>query len=357
VINRMTQSTSAQTASGQTVTTNQYYLYLPDGLIHRRVSAITGGSGSGYDDFNSTQNNPTIVYRYDGQMPIEEENFFANAGRNQPFRDDITRNTVGPRGIDMIEAERVNSAIPNDPLLNNPSRVFPVYDGHGNMVASLKRGSGSYTLANEKRYDAWGQVRYDDGVGTSDHVINPRNRFCGNLGHWDDDLLGLTYMRARWYEPTTGRFISEDPAMDGANWFLYCKGNPLGSIDFSGKRSFNILGAMFFLLLTAVDRIWQPDTAQGRCVKEIVESIAGAIDSLIFFAGAMATDPSGRGALGASLMLLLMPLVAGVLIANALNQLRILILINEGDFECPTDGSSPSDSAGTFIGFGGWCGG
>jgi RHS repeat-associated protein len=169
-------------------------------------------------------------------MPIEEENFFANAARNQPFRDDITRNTVGPRGIDMIEAERVNSAIPSDPLLNNPSRVFPVYDGHGNMVASLKRGSGSYTLANEKRYDAWGQVRYDDGVGTSDHVINPRNRYCANLGHWDDDVLGLTYMRARWYEPTTGRFVSEDPSRKSLNWMSYCSNNPTGNVDPSGNE-------------------------------------------------------------------------------------------------------------------------
>jgi hypothetical protein len=87
-----------------------------------------------------------------------------HVGKGLLGRGEVTRNTVGTRGIDMIDAERVNSTNPNDPLLNNPSRVFPVYDGHGNMVASLKRGNGSCTLANEKRYDAWGQVRYDDGV-------------------------------------------------------------------------------------------------------------------------------------------------------------------------------------------------
>jgi RHS repeat-associated protein len=172
-------------------------------------------------------------------MPIEEESF--SMGSRLINRDDITRNTVCPRGIDMIEAERVNSTNPNDPLLNNPSRVFPVYDGHGNMVASLKRGNGSFTLANEKRYDAWGQVRYDDGVGTSDHVINPRNRYCANLGHWDDDVLGLTYMRARWYEASTGRFVSEDPAMDGANWFGYCSGDPMQYADASGKNKWKVI--------------------------------------------------------------------------------------------------------------------
>jgi RHS repeat-associated protein len=174
-----------------------------------------------------------------------------HGGNGLLVRDEVTRNTVSPRGIDMIEAERVNSAIPNDPLLNNPSRVFPVYDGHGNMVASLKRGSGSYTLANEKRYDAWGQVRYDDGVGTSDHVINPRNRYCANVGHWDDDVLGLTYMRARWYEPTTGRFVSEDPARDGLNWFTYAKSSPVTSIDFSGRTALAVYAAVLAATMIA----------------------------------------------------------------------------------------------------------
>jgi hypothetical protein len=57
-----------------------------------------GRSGSGYDDFNSTQNNPTIVYRYDGQMPIEEENFFANAGR-------ISRSATTSRATRSVRVE------------------------------------------------------------------------------------------------------------------------------------------------------------------------------------------------------------------------------------------------------------
>jgi hypothetical protein len=76
------------------------------------------------------------------------------------------------------------------------------------MVASLKRGNGSCTLANEKRYDAWGQVRYDDGVGTSDHVINPRNRFCGNLGHWDESMLTLV-SSVKASRQTTARSLRE----------------------------------------------------------------------------------------------------------------------------------------------------
>ena len=34
-------------------------------------------------------------------------------------------------------------------------------------------------------------------------------------------------MRARYYNPDTGRFISEDPVKDGNNWYSYCAGNPI----------------------------------------------------------------------------------------------------------------------------------
>jgi hypothetical protein len=42
------------------------------------------------------------------------------------------------------------------------------------------------------------------------------------------------YSNARWYDPTLGRFITEDPARDGVNWYGYCAQNPLRFVDPSG---------------------------------------------------------------------------------------------------------------------------
>jgi|GEM_PF-3868169 hypothetical protein len=42
-------------------------------------------------------------------------------------------------------------------------------------------------------------------------------------------------MRARHYDPTTGRFVSEDPARDGLNWFAYCDSNPVNRVDVEGR--------------------------------------------------------------------------------------------------------------------------
>jgi len=45
------------------------------------------------------------------------------------------------------------------------------------------------------------------------------------------------YSNARWYDPTLGRFITEDPARDGSNWFAYCRNNPLTYVDPTGLRT------------------------------------------------------------------------------------------------------------------------
>jgi len=65
--------------------------------------------------------------------------------------------------------------------------------------------------------------------------------YCANLGHQEDET-GLVYMRARYYEPTTGRFISEDPARDGVNWYLYADGNPVNRVDPTGRFIITVLG-------------------------------------------------------------------------------------------------------------------
>ena len=59
--------------------------------------------------------------------------------------------------------------------------------------------------------------------------------FARGVGHPTDSEFGLVYMRARYYDPSAGRFISEDPGRNGTNWYAYCGSNPVNALDPSGQ--------------------------------------------------------------------------------------------------------------------------
>jgi RHS repeat-associated protein len=70
-------------------------------------------------------------------------------------------------------------------------------------------------------------------------VVNFRPKLdtgLGYTGEWYDANVGLTYLRARWYDGTTGRFTQKD-LLDQASFYLYARNNPVLYIDPSGFLS------------------------------------------------------------------------------------------------------------------------
>ena len=65
-----------------------------------------------------------------------------------------------------------------------------------------------------------------------------RNPARGNTrlfaGEQQDPTTGLDYYRARWYNPSTGGFISQDPAQSDPNLYRYAGNDPTGFVDPSG---------------------------------------------------------------------------------------------------------------------------
>lgn len=102
-----------------------------------------------------------------------------------------------------------------------------LYDGLGCVLGELD-SSGNITAG--WKYDVYGGVRASTGTGTSNH------KFVGSLGHPSDDSSGFVYMRARHYDPVTGRFASEDPISHGSNWYIYAANNPLRYVDRNGEE-------------------------------------------------------------------------------------------------------------------------
>jgi len=104
------------------------------------------------------------------------------------------------------------------------------------MIGTVARNGVGFSFANEKTYDVWGAVRSDSGA-VSGQILNPNTKYCANLGHKYDSGTELTYMRARYYEAATGRFISQDLIRHGQNWYAYCENDPIHAVDPDGKES------------------------------------------------------------------------------------------------------------------------
>jgi RHS repeat-associated protein len=133
----------------------------------------------------------------------------------------LARYGLGARGIDVISRT----------TLSGNTVSYPLYDAHGNNVGSLSKSGSGFVVSDEKSYDAWGGLR----SGTN---ANGKAAYCANLGHKQDDESGLVYMRARYYEPTSGRFVSEDVAKDGFNWYSFAKSDPINFADRTGNNYF-----------------------------------------------------------------------------------------------------------------------
>lgn len=125
------------------------------------------------------------------------------------------------------------------PGLDSPHAVitgttpnFAHVDGLGNVIAltdSAKNVQRTYD------YDAWGGLR---GGSDSKPFLNAdRPRFKGAL--WLGPQLDMYFMRARWYEPKSGRFLSEDPKglAGGLNPYIYGQDDPVNGRDPSGTET------------------------------------------------------------------------------------------------------------------------
>ena len=106
------------------------------------------------------------------------------------------------------------------------------YDTLGNTVAVTDE---SNNVVESYTYDEFGAVIAASPANT----LNPF-RYVGKYGVMDEGN-GLLYMRARFYDTGTGRFISRDPLGFGSgdlNLYRYAADNPVAGVDPSGLDTY-----------------------------------------------------------------------------------------------------------------------
>jgi len=114
----------------------------------------------------------------------------------------------------------------DEPLAMLRSSVTSYYEADGlGSITSLSNSSGS--IANTYSYNSFGNLTASTGSLTNPFQFTAR----------EHDESGLYFYRARYYDPSSGRFLSEDPiglAGGDVNSYNYAASSPTNFVDPSG---------------------------------------------------------------------------------------------------------------------------
>ena len=157
----------------------------------------------------------------------------------------LVEDDVNPTGLPQVFEESVTGVvhrtytyglqrISEDQVINNAwTPSFYGYDGFG-TVRQLTNLAGIVT--DTYNYDAFGNLLNSTGTTPNNYLYR---------GEQYDPDLGLYYLRARYYNPQTGRFLSRDPEDGNPNdpaslhKYLYAGGDPVNAMDPTGRDLFD----------------------------------------------------------------------------------------------------------------------
>ncbi|MCP4913321.1 MAG: hypothetical protein GY909_09385 [Oligoflexia bacterium] len=121
-------------------------------------------------------------------------------------------------------------------MIQDGQTYFYHTDGLGSVIA-LSNEAG--IVQQHYVYDSFGNVSVFDGAGTQYSVEDqPIKNIYGYTSRELDSESDLYYYRARYYNPSSGRFVSEDPIgfeSRTANFYKYGANQPINNVDFSGE--------------------------------------------------------------------------------------------------------------------------
>jgi RHS repeat-associated protein len=199
---------------------------------------MTGGKSFTYDSENHlmsmSETGTAVSIVYDGDGNRVSKTVTANG---VPATTLYLIDDLNPTGYAQVVEELQGGAVTrqytyglmrideNQPISNVWTPSFYGYDGGGN-VRQLTSAAGAVT--DKYEFDAFGNKFTVSGTTPNNYLYR---------GEQYDPDLGLYYLRARCYNPATGRFMSRDPEQGNQydpvsfHKYLYANGDPIDGID------------------------------------------------------------------------------------------------------------------------------
>ena len=102
------------------------------------------------------------------------------------------------------------------------------FEGGDSQGTNRIETNSSQSVSGTRVYDAFGNLQSTTGT--------PQGPFgyVGQSGYQEDADSGLKLLGHRYYDPSSGRFLTRDFAKDGRNWYDYCENSPIPNSDPTG---------------------------------------------------------------------------------------------------------------------------
>ena len=189
-----------------------------------RTTAVTVGSDT-----------TTLAYDYESRItqityPNQSTNTFAYNGLDTRVSkvDSTGTRTYLRDGVYVTDPVLSDGAATYTPGISERRSSATKFSHPDRLGTTERLTDTNQSTTDTRQYDAFGLLTSSSGSTSTPFG------FAGTWGYQEDPDFGLKLLGHRYYDSSTGRFLTRDPEKDGRNWYGYCGSAPLVRTDPTG---------------------------------------------------------------------------------------------------------------------------